>query len=140
MSYKGKRHRRTYGVMSDINVTPFVDVMLVLLIIFMITAPLARYGFDVRLPKVEAGSVTREEAYVITVYRNRKIMLNDKEVALYGLEDRLSKLAKRNGEVDVFLRADENLPYGYVMQVMATARRSGVRNLGMVTEPLTVKK
>jgi len=126
--------------MSEINVTPMVDVMLVLLIIFMVTAPLARFGFEVKLPKVEAAPVTKEESYVVTVHKNRKIMLNDKELTLSGLEDRLSQLARRNKDVDVFLRADENLPYGFVMQVMASARRSGVRNMGMVTEPLPVKK
>ncbi len=140
MFYRGRRHRRGYGAMSDINVTPLVDVMLVLLVIFMITAPLARFGFDVKLPKVEAGPVTKQESYVITVHRNKKIMLNDKELGLYVLEDKLSKLTGLNSEVDVFLRADENLPYGFVMQVMASVRRSGVRNLGMVTEPVPVKK
>lgn len=140
MFYRARRHRRGYGAMSDINVTPLVDVMLVLLVIFMITAPLARFGFDVKLPKVEAGPVTKQESYVITVHRNKKIMLNDKELGLYVLEDKLSKLTRLNSEVDVFLRADENLPYGFVMQVMASVRRSGVRNLGMVTEPVPVKK
>ncbi|MBI3581279.1 MAG: biopolymer transporter ExbD [Nitrospinae bacterium] len=140
MFYKGRRHRRGYGAMSEINVTPFVDVMLVLLVIFMITAPLARFGFEVKLPRVEAGPVTKQETYVITVHRNKKIMLNDKELGLYALEEKLSKLARLNGEVDVFLRADENLPYGFVMQVMASVRKSGVRNLGMVTEPVPVKK
>lgn len=126
--------------MSDINVTPLVDVMLVLLIIFMITAPLARFGFEVKLPKVEASPVVKEESFVITVYKDKKIMLNDKELTLSNLEDHLSQLAGRNSEVNVFLRADESLPYGYVMQVMASARRSGVRNMGMVTEPVSVKK
>jgi biopolymer transport protein TolR len=140
MAYKGKRARRTYGVMSDINVTPLVDVMLVLLIIFMITAPLTRFGFEIKLPKVEASATAKEETYVVAVYRNRKIMLNDKEVTMSALEDRLAQLIRVNPEQDIFLRADENLPYGYVMQVMSGVRRSGVKNLGMVTEPLAVKK
>ncbi|MBI3794289.1 MAG: biopolymer transporter ExbD [Nitrospinae bacterium] len=140
MAYKGKRFRRSYGVMSDINVTPLVDVMLVLLIVFMITAPLARFGFEIKLPKVEASAATKEETYVIVVHRNKKIMLNDKDVTLSTLENRLAEITRKNPDQDVFLRADESLPYGYVMQVMGGARRSGVRNLGMVTEPLPVRK
>jgi biopolymer transport protein TolR len=126
--------------MSEINVTPFVDVMLVLLIIFMITAPLARFGFDVKLPRVEASSIAREETYVIAVYRDRKILLNDKEVTLQLLEERLAQIIRKNGETDVFLRADQELPYGFIMQIMGSTRRAGVRNMGMVTEPLPAKE
>ncbi len=136
MSYRGKRFRRSHGAMSDINVTPMVDVMLVLLIIFMVTAPLARFGFDVKLPKVEASPVTREESWVITVYRDKRVFLNEKRIAPAELEKRLAQIVRSNSNVDMFLRADEELPYGYVMQIMASARHAGVRNLGMVTEPL----
>lgn len=139
MANSWKRVRRTSGMMSEINVTPFVDVMLVLLIIFMITAPLARFGFDVNLPKVEAGPVTREETWVISLDRSRKVFLNEKEVRPSELEGRLSQLVRINPRTDVFLRADETLPYGYVMQVMGNARRAGVRNLGMVTEPVPLE-
>lgn len=135
MAHLWKRQRRTSGMISEINVTPFVDVMLVLLIIFMITAPLARFGFDVSLPKVEAGPVTREETWVISVDRHKKVFLNDKEIKPHELENRLTDLIHKNPQTDVFLHADESLPYGFVMQVMGIARHAGVRNLGMVTGP-----
>jgi len=139
MPYRGKRFRRSHGVMSEINVTPLVDVMLVLLIIFMITAPLARFGFDVRLPKVEASPVTREESWVITLHRNKKVFLNENQIAVADLGKRLEQIVRSNGNnVDMFLRADEELPYGFVMQVMASIRHAGVRNLGMVTEPVPI--
>lgn len=136
MAHLWKKRRRTSAMMSEINVTPFVDVMLVLLIIFMITAPLAKFGFDVHLPKVEASPVVREENWIITVDRNRAIYLNETEIKPEALEKRLIQLTAINPQVDVFLRADESLPYGFVMRVMGNARRAGVRNLGMVTEPI----
>ncbi len=138
MSYKGKRFRRDQHVMSDINVTPFVDVMLVLLIIFMVVAPLAKYGMEIKLPSAQAGSIAKEEKWAITLYRNREIHFNDKKIKLDDLEKKLRELAVANRNVEVFLKADEALPYGFVVEVMATARRSGVLNLGMITEPLTV--
>ena len=140
MSYRGKRFHREHHVMSDINVTPFVDVMLVLLIIFMVVAPLAKYGMEIKLPSVQAGSIAKEEKWGITLYRNREIHFNEKKIGLDDLEKRLRRLAAVNSNVEVFLKADEALPYGFVVEVMATARRSGVLNLGMITEPLTVVK
>ncbi len=136
MAHLWKKRRRTNTMMSDINVTPFVDVMLVLLIIFMVTAPLAKFGFDVHLPKVEASPVVRDEKWIITVDKNHAIYLNESEIKLEALEKRLVQLTTVNPQVDVFLRADESLPYGFVMRVMGNARRAGVRNLGMVTEPV----
>lgn len=135
-----RRTHRSYPTMSEINVTPFVDVMLVLLIIFMVTAPLAQYGLELKLPKVSTKGIAKEEKWVITIYSNKKIFLNQEPVKLSSLGNGLEKLVKINPAVEIFLKADRNLPYGYVVRVMAAARRAGVRNLGMVTEPLTVTK
>ncbi|MDH5541631.1 MAG: biopolymer transporter ExbD [Nitrospinota bacterium] len=135
-----RRFKRSHPVMSDINVTPFVDVMLVLLIIFMVTAPLAMHGMEIKLPKVDSNSIIKEEKYSIAVYRNRQIYFNDKLISLVDLGKELKDIVGLNPSVDVFLKADEALPYGYVVKVMATVRRAGVVNLGMITEPLTVTR
>jgi len=134
------RFKRSHPVMSEINVTPFVDVMLVLLIIFMVTAPLAMHGMEIKLPKVESKSISKEEKYSIAVYRNRQIYFNEKLITLVELDKQLKDLVALNPSIDIFLKADEALPYGYVVKVMATVRRAGVVNLGMLTEPLTVTR
>lgn len=131
-----RRFRRAHTAMSEINVTPFVDVMLVLLIIFMVTAPLARHGLEIKLPTVNTGAIQKEEKWVITVYKNRNIFFNDKRIKLDDLQKRLEQVVGKDPNADVFLKADEVLPYGYVARVMAAVRRAGVRNLGMITEPL----
>lgn len=131
-----RKYRRVQRAMSEINVTPFVDVMLVLLIIFMVTAPLARHGLDIKLPTVETGAINKEEKWVIAVYKNRNIFFNGKRIKLDNLQGRLEKIIKTDASAQIFLKADEILPYGYVARVMASARRAGVRNLGMITEPL----
>jgi biopolymer transport protein TolR len=131
-----RKLRRQHGAMSEINVTPFVDVMLVLLIIFMVTAPLARHGLEIKLPTVDTGAIKKEEKWVIAVYKNRSIFFNKKRIKLDDLQKRLEQVVRADPSADVFLKADEVLPYGYVVRVMAAARRAGVRNLGMITEPL----
>jgi len=140
MSHQKLRFKRQTPLMSDINVTPFVDVMLVLLIIFMVTAPLAMHGMEIKLPSVDAKSIIKEEKYSVAIYRNRQIYFNDKRMKLKILEKKLSGLVKKNPSIDVFLKADEGLPYGYVVKVMASIRRAGVVNLGMLTEPITVTR
>ncbi len=125
------------GMVSDINVTPLVDVMLVLLIIFMVTAPMMTQGVDVKLPETAAPAIpTKSERLVITVAGDHKIYI-DKNVV--GFDELASKLAvinqNRQDQEGVFLRADETVPYGYVMQVMGLIRQAGIEKIGMVTEP-----
>jgi len=122
--------------MSDINVTPFVDVMLVLLIIFMVAAPMMTQGVDVSLPKVTAKNVNSEiEALTITINKDGKIYINTYEVELELLKEKLQKIFEGRREQQVLLRADEHVPYGLVVKVMAEIKGAGIERLGMLTEP-----
>ncbi|NOY13517.1 MAG: protein TolR [Deltaproteobacteria bacterium] len=122
--------------LSQINVTPFVDVMLVLLIIFMVTAPMLDQGVQVNLPEVaEApGLPQQQEPLVITLERNGKIFIGKAEVRQVSkLGPVLKQALKGKPEREVFLEADQRVPYGRVVQVMAAVKRAGVETLGMVT-------
>ncbi len=127
---------RLGGALSEINVTPFVDVVLVLLIIFMITAPMMIRGIDVQVPRTETRNVNPEERLVLTVTKNKAIYLDDQQITLGRLQKVLTGLQKRNPRAAVFLRADEKVPYGVVVQVMDVVKKAGIDRLGMVTEPL----
>jgi len=120
-------------VMSEINVTPFVDVMLVLLVIFMVTAPLMQQGIDVNLPKAKAKELPPEERLIITMKADGNIYLNDVPVDMETLKEKLSALSKKNPEV--FLRADRSVSYGFVAELMAEIKDAGIEKLGLVTEP-----
>ena len=122
--------------MSEINVTPLVDVMLVLLIIFMVTAPMLQMGIDVNLPKVKAKSVdVAEEKLVLTVNGAKEIFLNRNKTPLADLGVKLEHIFASRIDREVYLRADRNVPYGFVVEVMAEVRKAGVDKLGMITEP-----
>jgi biopolymer transport protein TolR len=127
---------RLGGAMSEINVTPFVDVVLVLLIIFMITAPMMIRGIDVQVPQTETRNVQPEERLVLSVTKNKTIYLDDQQITLGRLQKVLTGLQKRNPRAAIFLRADEKVPYGVVVQVMDVVKKAGIDRLGMVTEPL----
>jgi len=123
-------------LLSEINVTPLVDVMLVLLIIFMVAAPMLQMGIDVNLPKVQAKSIdVGEEKLIITINSEREIYLNKLKLPLNLLAPKLNAIFSARLEKEVFLRADKNVPYGFVVEVMAEIRKSGVDKLGMITEP-----
>ncbi len=127
--------------LTEINVTPLVDVMLVLLIIFMVTAPLIQQGVEVKLPEAKAEPVKSEEQkLVLSVKQDRSIWLGtDKEparVALEELEQKLRANVRISRDHELYLMADRRLPYGYVVEVMAAIQRAGVTNLGMITNPL----
>jgi biopolymer transport protein TolR len=127
--------------MSDINVTPFVDVMLVLLIIFMVTAPMMMQGMDVALPQVTSKPLdTKEEHLMITLNKDGQIFINDFQVTLDTLQDKLAKILQGRTNPDVYLKADRDVPYGTVAQAMAQIKDAGVEKLGMVTEPTTPEK
>lgn len=129
--------------LSDINVTPLVDVMLVLLIIFMVTAPMLQQSqsqVNVDLPNVTASPATAaEDAVVITVDLNRRVFVNDRQVQQADLGEKLSVLFQGRPRKEIFLRADQNVPYGEVVKTMAVIRKAGITRLNMVTESLNSK-
>ncbi len=129
---QGNQRSRFLG---EINVVPLVDVVLVLLIIFMVTAPLLYRGIDVKLPKSRTNTIQPEERIILTVNAKQRIFVDDRPVDLRQLESSLSDRARANPGLSVFLRADEKVPYGLVVTVMDTVKRVGIERLGMVTSP-----
>jgi biopolymer transport protein TolR len=124
------------GAISNINVTPLVDVMLVLLVIFMVTAPILQQGVDINLPRVKAAALSGEEQQlVVAVNRTGKVYLNDTPITVPELGPKLQAILKLRPDRQVFLRADQNVRYGDVMRVISTIKGAGVERLGMVTEP-----
>lgn len=129
---------RTGDSISQINVTPLVDVMLVLLVIFMVTAPILQQGISVNLPQVRASALTGEEAQLVVAVTSRgKVFLNDTGMAVPDLQTKLRAIIREQPDRQVFLRADVSVPYGEVMKVIAAVKEAGVQRLGMVTEPPT---
>ncbi len=127
--------------MSDINVTPLVDVMLVLLIIFMITAPMMQQGIDVNLPKAAARSLaSEEERIVLTITSGEKIYINKSPIRLEDLRKKLAAIYAERTHKEIFLRADKDVPYGFVVRAMAEIRQAGIDRLGMITEPPTERR
>jgi biopolymer transport protein TolR len=130
------RNRDTNRLVSEINVTPLVDVILVLLIIFMVTAPMLQMGIDVNLPRVKSKSVdVNEEKLVLTINKQEDIFINNYKTTLPELGAKLENIFKSRIEREVFMRADKEVPYGFVIQVMSEVRKAGVDKLGMITEP-----
>lgn len=122
--------------LADINVTPFVDVVLVLLVIFLITAPMLLGGIDVRVPKTATRTIQPEERLVLTITRDRGVFLDSQPISLDRLSKVLSGMVRRNPRAAVFLKADEAVAYGTVMKVMDIIKKAGVDRVGMVTEPI----
>ncbi|MBI4667041.1 MAG: ExbD/TolR family protein [Nitrospinae bacterium] len=131
----GRRFRRKSStLMSEINITPFVDVMLVLLVIFMVTAPLLQSGIAIDLPKEDVGALDIREENIISVESANRIYFNDRRVTEKELADKLKNIVAASPTAEVYLRADRKIPYGYVMRITGIAKKSGVDKLGMVTE------
>ena len=120
---------------SQINVTPLVDVMLVLLVIFMVTAPMIQQGVEVSVPRVKASALPgKEEQFVVSITRNQEVYLNDARLGLDQLTEKLQAIAVVRPDREVFVRADEEVPYGAVIKTMAAIKAAGIENVGMVTE------
>jgi len=124
------------GPLSEINVTPLVDVMLVLLIIFMVSAPMMTTGVEIDLPKTHAPRMEiEEEKLLLTITKDQKVLLGETEVPYDRLEEALTTNPRLQRERELYLQADENVPYGFVAKVMALVRQGGIEKLGMVTDP-----
>jgi biopolymer transport protein TolR len=122
--------------MAEINVTPLVDVVLVLLIIFMVTAPMLQMGIDVNLPKVKSKSIdVTEEKLVLTITGAKEIYINKNRISLSDLRIKLENIFSSRIDREIFMRADKSIPYGFVIEVMSEVRKAGVDKLGMITEP-----
>ena len=121
---------------SQINVTPLVDVMLVLLVIFMVTAPIIQQGVQVNLPQTRASAIAgSEEPLIVTVAKDGKIYLNDNVIGLADLGTKLSAIRKLQADKQVYLRADQDVRYGTVMKTIAEIKQAGIEKLGMVSRP-----
>lgn len=132
----GGDRRRSAPTLAEINVVPLVDVVLVLLLIFMLTAPMMYRGIDVQLPKTATRSSQSEERLVLTMTKDRQVFINERPLPLASLEDRIRDLIRNRTDKTIFLKADRDLAYGFVVETMDRARRAGVEKVGMVTEPL----
>ena len=123
--------------MSEINVTPFVDVMLVLLIIFMVTAPMMMQGVEVNLPETTTRQIkTRDEPLMLTINKKGEIFLENHLIQLKSLEVKIKRIFENRREKEILLRADKDVSYGFVIKVIASIKRAGIDKLGMVTEPV----
>ena len=134
-TFTPRRARRSRVMMSQINVTPFVDVMLVLLIVFMITAPLLTVGVPVELPKSTAPEIAgNDEPLAVSIDADGVIYLQDTEIALDELGPRLVAVTERNPDARIFVRGDESIDYGMVMAVMGALADAGFTNLALITQ------
>ena len=134
--FGGPRNSRV--TLSEINVTPLVDVMLVLLIMFMVTTPLMQQGIDVDLPKTAASGVqATDEPFVLVIHKNRRMTAGKQAISMPELGDKLKAIFKARQNKQIYLQADKSVDYGFVAEAMAEIRRAGIFNIGLVTLPKT---
>jgi biopolymer transport protein TolR len=125
------------GLLSEINITPFVDVMLVLLIIFMVTAPMMVQGVNVSLPEADSGPISSDDnQLMVSIDKDGKIYINDLNVTSDFLGEKLRRILENRVGKEVYLRADKRVPYGIVVRVMSEIKGAGIEKLGMLTEPI----
>ncbi len=130
---------RTQSSLSDINITPFVDVVLVLLIMFMVTAPILQSGIDVSVPKTKTVKEITEERLVISIDKQQRVFLGNDPVNINEIAQRLRQKIRDPQGQSIFLRADENVPFGAFATVMDAVKQSGITNVSIVTQPLNEK-
>lgn len=141
MRYSRNNRNNESKLVSEINVTPLVDVILVLLIIFMVTAPMLQMGIDVNLPRVKSKSIdVGEEKLVLTINNKKEIFINKYKASIDNLKPKLESIFASRIDREIFMRADEKVPYGFVVKVMSEVRKAGVDKLGMITEPPRERK
>lgn len=131
------QHHQDKSALAEINIVPLVDIMLVLLIIFMITAPMLQEGIDINLPEVSAGNVdVSQEDYILNITEDGQIYINNdtkERYSIVSIEEKLMAAFKDRKNKAVYLRADQTIRYGYVVEVMAALRRAGIEKIGMIT-------
>jgi len=124
-------------LISDINVTPLVDVMLVLLIIFMVTAPMMIHGVKVNLPITESKNIkSKEDPLIVSITKKRLIFIENYDVTLNDLKGKLKKIVANRAGKEILLQADKDVPYGFVMKVMSQVKEAGISKVGLITKPL----
>ncbi|NOR52904.1 MAG: protein TolR [Candidatus Aminicenantes bacterium] len=137
---KRARYKRQLGTsLSEINVTPFVDVMLVLLIIFMVTAPMIQSGITVNLPQAETESTPAEQGLILTITKDKYIHMEDSVINQFLLESKLKEYFFGKEKKIVFIRGDESLPYGFIMSILDIAKKAGVEDIALVTRSLDLE-
>jgi len=132
-----KLNRDSKGPLSEINIIPLVDVMLVLLIIFMITAPMMQHGMNIDIPKVTTKPLpTKDEPQILNVTKDQRLILNEKRLAVKDLKAAIQLLFSNKSTKEIYLRADKEVPYGFVVSCMGLIREAGVEKINIVTRPL----
>jgi len=131
---------RSRRFMAEINIIPLVDVVLVLLVIFMVTAPMLYRGMDITLPQSASNTIKPEERVMVTVERDRQVYVDKTLIPLAQFPQKMNEVRRKNPDVSVFLRADQDVPYGTVVQVMDGIKQAGIVKLGMVTDPVSEER
>jgi len=134
-----QRHYRLTSNLAEINVVPLVDVMLVMLIIFMVTAPMIQTGITVNLPSAETRTTPSTEGLIITISKDQHVYIEDAIINIALLEAQLKNHFYNREKKVVFLKADKTIPYGRVIEVMDIIKKAGVETVGMIVEPKTVR-
>ena len=130
---------RTQSSLSEINITPFVDVVLVLLVMFMVTAPILQSGIEVEVPKTRTVKEITEERLVITIDKDQRVFLGNDPVNINEIADRLHEKIRDPQGQSIFIRSDENVPFGAFATVMDAVKQTGITNVSIVTQPLNTK-
>ena len=132
-----KSNRDSKGPLSEINIVPLVDVMLVLLIIFMITAPMMQHGMNIDIPKVKTKPLpTKDEPQILNITKDQRLILNEKKLVVKDLKAAIQLLFSNKSTKEIYLRADKEVPYGFVVSCMGLIREAGVEKINIVTRPL----
>ena len=138
MAFSSSGGGKSRAAMSEINITPMVDVMLVLLIIFMVTAPMMQQGIDIDLPETASSGVpTSDEPFVLEIRKNKRLYVGDTQIQMTELKTRLSAIFETRKNKQIYLQADKTVDYGYVAEAMGEIRAAGITNIGLVTLPKT---
>jgi biopolymer transport protein ExbD len=135
----GPRRRQVGTHLSEINVTPFIDVMLVLLVIFMVTAPMMQSGIGINLPQAETDSKPAEEGLTLTITKDQYVHIGDSTININLLERRLTEYFTNKPKKVVYLQADRDLPFGVVVRVFDITKKAGIELVGVLTEPIDIK-